>query len=184
MNAQQPGAFLARSFVTASLLFSFAVLQAQNVHAGRTRDADFHSFHTYCWGNQHSSDPLSLMRVREAADRDLEARGWVEMTSAGSLTLFAREHVTGESELEALYKHEDANWGEGWDWHTWGAGWNAGFASTRPGRPARYLVIDAFDSNTHQLLFRASAVESARKKDADSSPMVEQMLRSFPATGK
>ena len=142
---------------------------------------------TYSWGAATMAVAQYTAVVRADVDRDLQKKGWQLVASDGAVTIFAQGDVQGSSVLESYYQKLNAGWGEGWGGQGWGPGWKPlyGEATTVAlNVPGNNLVIDMFDTNSHQLIFRSVAQEELWTKDKTTrqylSDSVKKMLKKLP----
>jgi Domain of unknown function (DUF4136) len=53
-----------------------AIAMSQDVRTDYDKHASFEKYHTYYWEKVQTSNPLWESRIRDAVDRDLQAKGW------------------------------------------------------------------------------------------------------------
>ena len=102
-----------------------------------------------------------------------------------SITAFAGMH--DENEYNTFY---DGLGGGGWGWRGWG-GWGGGWGTTQTTVtkvPVGTLLLDMYDANTHQLIWRGRSSDTlsnngdknTKKLDKD----IDKMLNGFPPKAK
>ncbi len=134
-----------------------------------------------------TADPLYVNRIKDAVNKDLQARGWQMVPSVGSTTVFANSTVHNEQEVETYYNNFGGGWGRGFGFRGFGGGFGNGFGeatSTTSQQPVAHLVIDIFDASGHQLVFRGVSDQdisnNANKNTKNLDKDVDKMFKSFP----
>jgi hypothetical protein len=95
---------------------------AGNVRTDYDHQANFAQYHTYTWGNVKTSDPFYVDRIKQAVDKQLQAKGWQLVTSGASVTIFASDNLHNQKETQTMYEGFGGGWGGGWGWGGWGWG--------------------------------------------------------------
>jgi hypothetical protein len=162
--------------VFALVLFSFPSM-AQNVETDYDHAVDFSQLHTYTWGHVHSDDPFFEQRVKDAVDHELQSKGWQEVPTGGDVTITAVAVKRHQTEYNTFYTGLGPHWG----WR----GWGTGMATTNVERvPIGTLIIDLYDTNTENLIWRGEAhSQLSDKPDKDTKKVekaVEKMFDKFP----
>jgi hypothetical protein len=162
--------------VAIAILFSISGL-AQKVETDYDHTANFAQYHTYSWGHVQAPDPLFEQRVREAIDRDLQAKGWEQVPTGGDVTVTAVLVKKHTAEYTTFYD----GLGPGWRWH----GWGAGMATTTVDRiPVGTVVVDFYDTNSEHLVWRGLAHDQlSDKPDKDTKKLdkaVDKLFEKFP----
>jgi len=164
------------SAVVFAVLFSIAAL-AQKVETDYDHTANFTQYHTYSWGHVHATDPLFEPRIREAVNRDLQAKGWQQVPSGGDATVTAVLVKTNKAEYNTFYD----GLGPGWRWHGWGTGMAT---TTVENIPVGTLIVDIYDSNSQHLVWRGLAHDQlSDKPDKNTKKLekaVDKMFDKFP----
>lgn len=160
----------------AVVFFSIAAL-AQKVVTDYDHSANFSQYHTYSWGHVHSSDPLYEQRIRDAVDHDLQAKGWQPAPAGGDVTLTAVLIKRNQNEYSTFY----TGLGGGWRWR----GWGGGMTTTTVDRiPVGTLIVDIYDTNSKQLVWRGEAHDQlSNKPEKDTKKLekaVDKMFEKFP----
>lgn len=133
--------------------------------------------HTYSWGRVHTTDPLFEPRIRDAVDRDLQAKGWQQVPSGGDATITAVLVKKNKAEYTTFYN----GLGGGWRWH----GWGTGIATTTVENvPVGTLVVDIYDTSSQDLVWRGLAHDQlSDKPEKDTKKLekaVDKMFAKFP----
>ncbi len=160
---------------------------AADIKTDYDHNANFSRIHTYSWGQVNTSNPLYVDRIKEAVDRDLQAKGMQMVASGGDVTVFAHGSVHNEKELETFYNGFGGGWGGRWGWGGWGPGGWGETTTTVNNQPVAMLVIDVFDGSSKNLIWRGSSTsevsgnvdKNTRNLDKD----VDKMFKSFPPKG-
>jgi hypothetical protein len=163
---------------------------AGNVRTDYNHQADFAQFHTYSWGNVKTSDPFYVDRIKQGVDKELQAKGWQLVTSGASATIFASDNLHNQKEVQTMYDGFGGGWGGGWGWGGWGWGGfgnPGGFGdatTTTTKQPVANLVVDIFDGNSKNLLWRGLATEdlstNANKNTKSLDSDIARMFKNFP----
>jgi hypothetical protein len=155
---------------------------AQKVKTDYDRKVDFTKYKTYSWEAVKTKNQLDIDRIKSAVDADLTAKGWTAVPTGGSISLCAVEATKDQQTLSTFYN----GFGGGWRWRS-------GFAN---GNTTTYvdnykvgtLVLDMFDSQTKELVWRSSASntlsDNADKNIKNLNKGVEKMLKKFPPSAK
>lgn len=135
-------------------------LGAQTVHSDHDKKVDFHQFHTYSWAKLSTPNAQWDDRVQQAVNAALQAHGLQEVPSGGQLEVSALGMTRDRHDLSVFYT---GGWGFGWGWRGWGG---PGIATTSVYTyPVGTLVVDLFDAQTKQLVWRASATDTLSRTD-------------------
>ena len=160
----------------AVVFFSIPAL-AQKVETDYDHSANFTQYHTYSWGRVHATDPLFEPRIRDAVDRDLQARGWQQVPSGGDATITAVLVKKDKAEYTTFYD----GLGGGWRWHGWGTGMAT---TTVENIPVGTLVVDIYDTSSQHLVWRGLAHDQlSDKPEKDTKKLekaVDKMFEKFP----
>lgn len=150
---------------------------AQKIETDYDHSINFSQYHTYSWGRVHTSDPFFEQRVRDAVNRDLQAKGWQLVPSGGDVTLTAVAIKRDRAEYDTFYE----GFGPGWRWHGWGSGMTMTTVETVP---VGTLVLDIYDSGSHHLVWRGMAYDTlSSKPDKNAQKLdksVDKMFSKFP----
>lgn len=174
-----------------SLTYCSTLSLADSTKSDYDRSADFANIHTYSWGNVKTENPLYVDRVKNAVNRELQAKGWNLVPNGGDTTIFAMGEVRNEKQMETTYNSINPGWGAGWGWGGWGWGPGGGFGTARTtsyNRPVANLVIDIFATSKKNLLWRG-VIERDIDKNADKNikaldKNVAKLFKKFPPKGE
>lgn len=170
----------------AVLLLTSTLAFADDVKTDYNHQANFSNYHTYSWGTVQMADPLMADRVKHAIDNALQQKGWQEVPSGGQVTIMVKGQIHNEQEAETFYDGLGGGWGHGWGWRGWGWG-GGGFGestTTVTNVPEGHLVVDMFDTQTKELVWRGiSSAELSNDPDKNSKKLyadVNKMFKKFP----
>jgi hypothetical protein len=160
--------------LAAAITFCVAAT-AQDVHTDYNHQIPFDQFHTYSWGQVKTDNPLWEPRVQRAVDKELEAKGWQRVDSGGQVTLSAVGAVNDQKQYQTFY-----NGMGGWGWGGFGTTATTTVQNERVGT----LVVDMYDSNNKQLIWRGTAAdtlsENPEKNENKLQKAVDKMFKKFP----
>ena len=164
-----------------------APLAAADISTDYDHNTNFRSYHTFSFNKVSSSDPFVDERIKHEVAADLAQAGWRLVPSGGdvSITAFAGRH--DEKEYNTFY---DGLGGGGWGWGGWG-GWGGrwGDRQTTVTRvPVGTLLLDMYDAQTHQLIWRGRSSDSlSNNSDKNTKKLdkdIDHMLNGFPPRTK
>ena len=181
--------FLMNLALAVGLLAAVPALRAQQVSTDYDHNANFETYHTFSFYRVQTADPLFEQRVKDAITRDLQARGWQMVPSGGDIAVTAVGDVKTKDEYTTFYN--GLGGGFGWrGWRGWGGGWGGPDVATTTQQeiPVGTLVVDLYDNNTHNLVFRGRAVDQLHQKHTDKNialvdKSVDKMFDHFPPKG-
>lgn len=168
------------------LLMAFAIavatcglVVAQDVKTDYDHHADFTRYRTYHWERVQTTNPFWEQRIKDAVEKDLQAKGWQKQDSGGDVALAAVGGTHDEREYQTFYTGMP-----GWRWR--------GFGDTATTTVDTYhvgtLVVDIYDANSHQLLWRGTAEDTLsdkpEKNERKLEKAVDKMFDHFPPPGK
>ncbi len=184
-----------------ALLAGFStVALADNVRTDYDHAVNFAQYQTYSWGKVQTSDPFYVDRIKQAVNKELQAKGWQLVASGGSVVVFAKDNVHNQQESQTSYDTLGEPWGPGWGggWGWGGWGWGGGFpnpggfgpggfgtaTTTTTNQPVGNLVIDLFDGKSKKLLWRGLATgnlsTNASRNTKTMDGDINKMFKSFP----
>jgi hypothetical protein len=175
MNAQRTiFATVGVALVLASASF------AQQVKTDYDRTADFSRYKTYSWEKVQTSDPLWVDRIKEAVNSALAAKGLTPVASGGDIAIVAIEMTKNQQTLNTFYD----GFGGGW---RWGGGFGNA-TTTVDNYKVGTLVVDLFDANTKQIIWRGSSSDTlSDKSDKNIKNLdkgVQKMFDHYPPGAK
>lgn len=169
-------------------LIAGAAAHAQSVKTDWDHKADFTRFHTYSFYKVQTANPLNVQRVKDAVNKDLSAKNMQEVPTGGDLAITAIGSTKDEQEYNTFYSGL-GNGGFGWGgWGGWGGGrWGGGGGTTTTTQqqiPVGTLVLDMYESGSHQLVWRGTArTELSDKSEKNTKKLnkaVDKMFDKFP----
>ena len=163
-------------------------MHAQQVSTDYDHHANFEQYHTFSFYRVHTANPLFEQRVKDAITRDLQGRGWQMVPSGGDIAITAIGDVQDQQEYTTFYNGLGP--GFGWrGWGGWGGGWGGSEATTTSQTvPNGTLMVDLYDTRTHNLVFRGRAMDQLHVKHTDKNieivnKSVDKMFEHFPPRG-
>jgi hypothetical protein len=167
---------LGMAFLIAHASISFA----QDVNVDYDHHANFERYHTYSWKMVKTPNTIWDQRVQDSVNQQLQKKGWQLVPSGGDVMLSAIGTTQTQTELQTFYN------GPGW------GGWGWGGFGTATTTPEQYkvgtLVVDMFDANGKQLLWRGAAKDTLSDKPSKNTEKlnkaVDKMFKSFPPKAK
>lgn len=136
-------------------LLSVALLVAAAAWASITTDYDhnvnFINFKTYSWGKLETGNSIWDERTKSAVDSALTAKGWTLVPSGGDVLVNAFGKTHPEYTMNTFYD----GFGGGWRWRGFGEA-----TTTIDTYKVGTLVVDMFDPNTKNLIWRGVATDT------------------------
>ena len=164
----------------AALFVLTAASFAQQVKTDYDRGVNFAQYKTYTWESVNTQDPLWVGRIKSAVDAALTAKGWTQVPSNGNVSLVANGATEDHQTLDTFYN------GFGGGWRRWG-GFGDSTTTTEVYKVGT-LVLDMFDTQTKQLIWRGSSSDTLSNntdkniKNLDKG--VQKMFKNFPPEAK
>ena len=162
----------------AFFLIMLASAFAQHVKTDFDHHANFSQYKTYSWQEIKPTNSLWDARIKSAVDAQLTAKGWTEVPSGGDVSIVAIKTTHTERTLNTFYD----GIGGGWRWRGFGGMGQA--TTTEQDYKEGTLVLDFYDGNTKQLIWRGSAEDTlsdkASKNEKKLDKGVAKMLKGFP----
>ncbi len=161
-----------------SVVMAFAAIaMGQDVRTDYDKHASFENYHTYYWEKVQTSNQLWESRIRDAVDRDLQAKGWQKVESDGNIALTAVGSARNQQEYQTFYDGLG-----GWRWGGFGE-----TTTTTENYRVGTLVLDMYDAHNKQLIWRGVASNTlSDKPDKNEKTLdksVDKMLKDFPPKG-
>jgi hypothetical protein len=164
-------------------LFFLAMLEAalaQHVQTDFDHQANFSQYKTYSWQEIKPANSLWDARIKNAVDAQLAAKGWTQVASGGEVAVVAIKASKTQRTLQTFYD----GFGGGWGWRRFGGGGFGDSTTTEQDYKVGTLVIDLYDTNTKQLIWRGSAQDTlsdkATKNEEKLDKGVAKMFKAFP----
>jgi hypothetical protein len=153
---------------------------AQDVHTDYDKKIDFGHFHTYQWDRVKTTNSLWEQRVKDAVDKDLQAKGWHKVDSGADIAVDAVGATQNQQEYQTFYN----GFGPGWGWWGWREPRTTQVVNYQTGT----LVVDMYDANTKRLVWRGTASdtlsEKPEKNEKKLDKAVDKMFDKFPPKAK
>lgn len=160
--------------------------KAQRVSTDYDHSANFESYHTFSFYRVKTANPLFEQRVKDAITRDLQSHGWQMVPSEGDIAVTAIGDVQNTNEYTTFYNDLGPGFGwRGWGW--WGGGWGGASTATTTTQtvPVGTLMVDLYDTHSHNLVFRGRASDELHVKHTEKNielvnKAVNKMFDHFP----
>jgi Domain of unknown function (DUF4136) len=162
------------------LVLTFApAVAAQDVQTDYDKSKNFAEYHTYYWAKIESANPLMNQRVQAAIDAELSNKGWSKQQAGGDVAIVALGMTDTKKDLHTFYT------GSGWGYGGfYGAGGMGSSTTTVSEYKQGTLVVDLYDSNSRQLLWRGTATDTLsdkpEKNEKKVNKAVAKMFKKFP----
>jgi len=161
----------------AFLLLATAVLA--KVTTDYDHDVDFSKFHSFGWIRApEMKNPLMKERVVDFVNEQMRSKNLRLVTSGEDIGIAAHAATKEKHTLQTFYDGMD-----GWGWHHGFGG--PGIATTTVDTyEVGTLVVDLFDANTKQVIWRSVATETLsddpEKNTKKLQDAVEDMFKKYP----
>src|SRR5580692_8607352 len=167
------------------MMFLFAGgAAAQQVKTDYDRSANFTQYKTYSWEHVKTKDPLFVVRIKNAVNVALAAKGWTQVESGGDVSIVAVQVTSNQETLNTFYN----GFGGGWGWRRFGGGGFGEATTTTETYKVGSLVVDLFDAKTKTLIWRGSSSDTlsdnAQKNTKNLDKGVQKMFAHFPPEEK
>jgi hypothetical protein len=167
------------------LLCNSLSLFAVNISTDYDHAANFSQYKTYSWLKVQASDSLWAQRVQQDVDAQLAAKGWTKVESNGNASITAFQATQEQPTMETFYD----GLGGGWGWRGRGGFGGGGMGistTTTENTKVGTTVVDIFDSQTKQLLWRgkeSSDLDNNSEKNVKSlAKDTADLFKHFPPT--
>lgn len=141
-------------------------------------NADFANYKTYSWGKLETANSIWDARVKSAVDSQLAAKGWTQVPAGGDVVVNAFGKTRPEHTINTFYD----GFGGGWRWR--GVGGFGTATTTVDTYKVGTLVVDVFDSNSKNLIWRGVASDTvsnnADKNTKKLDGSVHKLFERFP----
>lgn len=174
---------LAAIMVAALLLTLSSPAIAQDVTTDWDKSKNFAEYHTYYWAKVDSPNPFMNQRLQDGVDAELAKRGWSKQQAGGQVALVALGMSKTKHDLNTFYS------GSGWGYGGWYGGGGMGTSTTTTTEYKEgTLVLDMYDSNSRQLLWRGTATDTLsdkpEKNEKKLNKALGKMFDKFPPESK
>lgn len=150
-----------------------------DVHTDYDKKADFSHYKTYQWVKVQTSNPLWEQRIRDAVDKDLQAKGWQRVESGADVALTAVGSTQNRQEYQTFYNGLGPWWWRGFGDET---------TTTVQNYTVGTLVLDMYDAQNHRLIWRGVSTDTLSHKPSKNEKKldkaVEKMFDKFPPKGQ
>lgn len=158
------------------LLLMFAVAAFAKITIDYDHAADFSKYHSFSWIKEpNTKNPLMKQRIIGFINIQIANKDFRMVPTGGDLGIAAHAATHEEKTLETFYTGLP-----GWRWHGgWGGEW-----TTVETFEVGTLVIDLFDNNTHQVIWRGVAsdtiTDNPEKNTRELQKVIAEMFKQFP----
>jgi hypothetical protein len=147
---------------------------ADHVTVDYNHSSDFGKIKTYSWSTVHTANSIWDARVKEAIDKQLTEKGWVEVPAGGDFALGAVEKVSIHQQFDTVYN--------GFGGRRWGGMGDS--TLTVDNYKVGTLLVSIFDGHSRQLIWKGTSEsdltgnpeKNSKKLDSD----VQKMFKKFP----
>jgi len=163
----------------ALLALGVAPAMAQKVYIDWDKSADFDKYETFAWAKTpevslQDSSPLMHSRIKNAIEYQLTTGGMIEADGKPDV------YVTYHGENETRMNVNTSNWGyghgAGWGWDPyWGGGYGSS-TTTVSQYEVGTLVIDIWDAETMQMIWRGSATKAIPTKPKKQAKLIDDAV--------
>lgn len=165
-----------RALLAIPLLCAAMILPAlaDDVKVDYNHSTNFNQIKTYSWSEVHTSNSIWDARVKEAIDKQLAAKGWVEVPAGGNVALVAVQKVAIRQQYDTIY--------DGFGGRRWGGMGDS--TLTVDSYKVGTLIVSIFDAPSKQLIWRGTSSrdlagspgKNAKKLNSD----IGKMFKKFP----
>jgi len=145
--------------------------------------SNFSQYKTFSWLKVQAGDSLWADRIQQDVDAQLTAKGWTEVESNGNASITAFRSTQEQPTLETFYD----GFGGGWGWRGRGGFGGDGMGmstTTTEDTKVGTIVVDIFDSQTKQLLWRGKESSdlgnNAEKNTKSLAKDMADLFKRFP----
>ena len=162
------------SLMLIAMLLATATAFSREVTTDFDHHVDFSRYKTYSWAKVDTPNPLWEQRIKEAVDKELQAKGLQEVPQGGDISIMALGTSREKQTLRTFYDGFD-----GWMWNGFGDA-----TTTVDTYKVGTLIIDMFDTSTEKLIWRGTASDVVSNKPEknikDLEKSVSKMFEHFP----
>lgn len=166
---------LRTSLIFLAMLLMSMTAFSRDVTTDFDRHVDFSRYKTYSWAKVDTPNSLWDQRVKDAVDRELQAKGLTEVPQGGDISVVALGTTQEKQTLRTFYD----GFGGGWFWNGFGDA-----TTTVDTYKVGTLIVDMFDTNTKKLIWRGTASDVLSKKPEKNEKALEKavskMFEHFP----
>jgi hypothetical protein len=140
------------------VVFLVGAALAQHVTTDFDHNANFSQYKTYSWQEIKPANSLWDARIKSPVDAQLAAKGWSQVENGGDVSIVAIKTTQTERTLQTFYD------GMGGEWRWRGFGGMGEATTTEQDYKEGTLVVDIYDTNSKQLIWRGSAEDTLSDK--------------------
>ena len=160
-----------KMLVSIATFFVFVAASfAEQVKTDYDHSANFGQYKTYSW---------EKVRIKDAVNAALAAKGWTQVDSGGDVSVVAMEITKNQQTLNTFYD----GFGGGWRWGGFGDA-----TTTTETYKVGTLVVDLFDAQAKNLIWRGSSSDTLSnnpdKNTKNLDKEVKKMFAHFPPEAK
>lgn len=170
-----------------ALLLAVPAARAQHVQTDYDHKAAFAQFHTFSIAKVQTVNPLDVDVLRSEIRRDLQYHGLQEVPNGGDVAVTAIGAQKETQQYQTFYDGLGPGFGYGGYGGWWGGGWGGGGGqntTTVREIPIGTLVVDMYDTRTHNLVWRGTSNETdssnMNKNSGKLQKAIDEMFRKFP----
>ena len=160
--------------VSALLALLASAVLADHITVDYDHHANFESYNSYSWGKVETANSIWNSRVKDAVDKELEAKGWTEVPSGGSVTVGAVETTHIQPQVDTMYN--------GFGGRRFGGLGDA--TTTVENYKIGTLVVQMVDASSKNLIWKASSSSALsgnpEKNTKNLDKDVQKMFDHFP----
>lgn len=162
---------LRMALLAATVLPLGTTLLAQKVSTDYDHKMDFSRYHTFSVYKVQASNSLVENRLRDNITEALQQKGWQLVPRGGDVAITAIGSVRNVQQYNTFYDgiggggYGFGGWRGRYGYGGWGGGGFGGDSQTTVQNiPVGNLVVDLYDTSTHQLVFRGMATDTLSSK--------------------
>jgi hypothetical protein len=167
-------------FLFGLLLCGSLPVFAAHIVTDYDHSANFSQYKTYSWLKVQAGDSLWADRIQQDIDAQLAAKGWTKVAANGNATVSAFQSTKDQQTLETFYD----GFGGGWRWR--GGGGMGMSTTTADVTKVGTLVVDIFESQSKQLLWRGTESDALTGNPGKNSEKLSKdlasMFKHFPSS--
>lgn len=171
--------------VLSVLAFAGPALRAQHVSTDFDHNAPFSDYHTFSIAKIQTVNPLDQEVLRKEIRRDLQFHHLQEVPRGGDVVITAIGAQRETRQYQSFYD----GLGPGFGWGGWGGWYGGGFGdgvntTTVRQIPIGTLLVDMYDTHTHNLVWRGTSRETdsdnMNKNSGKLQKAIDEMFYKFP----
>lgn len=176
--------------LAAALLPLSTVASAQKISTDYDHNVDFNRYHTFSIYKVQGSNTLVEGRLRDDIAQTLQQKGWQQVAQGGDVAVTAIGSVRNVQQYNTFYNGLGGGgfgfggWRGRYGYGGWGGSGFGDSQTTVQNVPVGNLVVDLYDSSTHQLVFRGMASDTlshkASKNDSKREKAVAKIFDKLP----